>query len=205
MPVSSAIRSPFESMGRSVQSDVNFALSRVFVSSSLYFDQTSKVMSGAYILKSPKNGRIRPVPLSPRCVAALQAHRARQNERRLRAGGAEYRTDLDIVVSTAKDEPLHPDRFTANFRRLSRSAGVPVSRPHCLRHTCASPALAGGVNPLAISQILGHHDASFTLRQYGHSLPDSLEQAAFALDAAVVADDAEVGDVKTDAVQKVRG
>lgn len=38
--------------------------------------------------------------------------------------------------------------------------------PHDLRHTCASLAVSSGANVLAVSRMLGHKDASVTLRIY---------------------------------------
>ena len=43
---------------------------------------------------------------------------------------------------------------------------------HDVRHTFGSRLFAAGWNVLAISRVLGHHSADFTLRTYVHALPD---------------------------------
>lgn len=85
--------------------------------------------------------------------------------------GPKYKIGYDLVFAAEEGELIHPERFTATFRRAIKGAGLPDCGPHTLRHTCATLALAAGANPLVISQALGHHDPGFTLRQYAHVLP----------------------------------
>ena len=54
---------------------------------------------------------------------------------------------------------------------------------HTLRHTHASQLLAAGVNPLAVSQRLGHSSPSVTLNIYAHLLPQMTNDAENALNA----------------------
>ncbi|NIH81710.1 tyrosine-type recombinase/integrase [Amycolatopsis viridis] len=54
--------------------------------------------------------------------------------------------------------------------------------PHQLRHYYASVTLADGVNIKELAEYLGHHDPSFTLKQYAHMLPDSHDRAREAVD-----------------------
>ena len=54
------------------------------------------------------------------------------------------------------------------------AAGVPEAGFHDLRHTYGSRLFAAGWNMLAISRMLGHHSASFTLRTYVSCLSDDL-------------------------------
>jgi Phage integrase family len=44
----------------------------------------------------------------------------------------------------------------------------PDIRPHGLRHTAATLLLLEGVQPLVVSEILGHANVAFTLATYGH-------------------------------------
>ena len=79
---------------------------------------------------------------------------------------------------------VFPDRVgghadARNIRRrvwdkAAATAGIPGARFHDLRHTYGSRLFAGGWNVLAISRVLGHHSASFTLRTYIHCLSDDL-------------------------------
>lgn len=47
-------------------------------------------------------------------------------------------------------------------------ADVPRIRPHDLRHTYASMAIASGMDVAELARRLGHTNPGFTLRQYVH-------------------------------------
>jgi len=47
-------------------------------------------------------------------------------------------------------------------------AHLPYIRPHDLRHTAATLLLLEGVQPLVVSEMLGHPSVAFTLSTYGH-------------------------------------
>ena len=49
---------------------------------------------------------------------------------------------------------------------------------HELRHTQATQLLANGVDVKTVQSRLGHSDASLTLNQYAHAIPDNDEKAA---------------------------
>ncbi len=81
-------------------------------------------------------------------------------------------------------DPLRPDLPTApqaaynHMKALLERAGLPSIRFHDLRHTFATRALAGGVDPKTLSDILGHTKASFTLDTYTHVTGDMQQRAA---------------------------
>lgn len=60
----------------------------------------------------------------------------------------------------------------SNLRRALHSwaakAEVDLIRPHDLRHTYASMAIAAGMTPADLARQLGHTDAGFTMRKYVH-------------------------------------
>lgn len=53
---------------------------------------------------------------------------------------------------------------------------------HQLRHWYASTQLASGTNIRELADILGHANPAFTLRVYGHLMPDSFDRARQAMD-----------------------
>jgi integrase len=50
---------------------------------------------------------------------------------------------------------------------LLKKAGLPYIRPHDLRHAAATLLLLEGVQPLVVSERLGHASVAFTLSTYG--------------------------------------
>lgn len=74
-----------------------------------------------------------------------------------------------------------------NFRKrvwtpATIKAGVAPLRPHDLRHTCASLAIAAGADVKVLQRMLGHASAALTLDRYGHLMPGQAESVADRLD-----------------------
>jgi integrase len=134
--------------------------------------------------KAPKSGKARVIAMPTIVLEALRRQKARQNEARLRAGSA-YQTGLDLVIAAEDGSPINPGRLASAFRQIVKKAGLPHCGLHTMRHTAATLALSAGANPLVISQMLGHHDPGFTLRQYAHALPTMQAQAASEMDATL--------------------
>jgi len=111
-------------------------------------------------------GSERAIPLRPRIVDLLRAHRARQNERRLRLG--EVWSDHDLVFASDVGTPIMARNLVRDYDRWVELAGVKRIRIHDLRHTFASIALASGINPKVIAEILGHAKTSTTMDIYAH-------------------------------------
>ncbi|MCW2539469.1 MAG: Integrase [Frankiales bacterium] len=66
-------------------------------------------------------------------------------------------------------------RDPAAFDRAAEAIGLPGLRPHELRHTAASLAIAAGADIKVVQKMLGHKSATMTLDQYGHLFDDRLE------------------------------
>ncbi|MCA0331670.1 MAG: site-specific integrase [Actinobacteria bacterium] len=116
---------------------------------------------------TPKTGKgRRRVALDPATVAALRAHRSRQNQERLAFGGA-YE-ELDLVVCREDGHPLHPKSLSYYFGQRSKRLELPRIRLHDLRHTHATLALRAGVHPRVVQERLGHANVSITLDTYSH-------------------------------------
>lgn len=60
----------------------------------------------------------------------------------------------------------------------------PVVVPYSLRHTAVSLSISAGANVLAVQRMLGHKDASVTLKEYADLFPDDLEAVSGKLDDA---------------------
>jgi integrase len=103
-------------------------------------------------VKIPKSRRT--IPLPTITIAALKAHRARQNEERLMA--RQHWQDHGLVFSTMRGTPQDGNNVRVRFQRLVEQAGLPHQRFHDLRHACASLRLAQNVHPRVVMEVLGH-------------------------------------------------
>lgn len=79
---------------------------------------------------------------------------------------------------------MHKDVWRAKwFAPAVQETGLGDVRPHDLRHTAASLAIANGALILDVSRMLGHESPAFTLRIYGHLVDRHLDEIAERMDA----------------------
>ena len=128
-------------------------------------------------LTEPKSERSRRVIALPTVVVtALEAHRKRQLEMRMAAGGDWQ--DTGLVFTSRRGTPLEACGVSHEFRAILTCAGLPVIRFHDLRHTAATLLLAQGVSPRTIMETLGHSQISLTMDTYAHVMPTLQQDAA---------------------------
>lgn len=126
--------------------------------------------------KAARSKRTVPVELlHPGSMALLRSMRARQASDRLAAGSA-YQDNSNVIVD-ALGVPVPPERFTREFCRLSREAGVAVVKLHWLRHTLATIMHRAGVEAADAAAVLGHSTAVH-LTYYVTSTPAGVSRAA---------------------------
>lgn len=121
---------------------------------------------GVIYRKSTKSEEIRELPLSALATEALAAQEV-QREADRTAAGSSYE-DHDLVFPDENGHRLRPMAVTDAFRRSATRFGLQGCTLHTLRHTAATWLLAGGADVRTTSSILGHADASTTLRIYSH-------------------------------------
>lgn len=97
------------------------------------------------------------------------------------------REPWDLVFPPRRGEYLGPGELRWAFDPAATTIGVPGLKPHELRHTCASLAIASGANIKVVQRLLGHKTAALTLDRYGHLYGDDLDAVAEAFDATVKA------------------
>jgi integrase len=118
----------------------------------------------------------RELELRPFAVAALRAHRARQLEHRLAAGG-DWK-DHGLVFATSLGTPIVPRNLTRSLKALLKKAGLPTTtRFHDLRHSCGTLLHSQGVPARAIAEVLGHTQLRTTER-YTHATQAMVRDAA---------------------------
>jgi integrase len=126
----------------------------------------------------------RSLALDPATLAALQEHKAQQEQERADVGPAWM--DSGLVFTRPDGAPIHPDLITDWFRRLARNAGLPPIRLHDVRHSYATAALAAGVPAKVVSERLGHANIAITLDVYSHVIPGMDEAAANAVASLIL-------------------
>lgn len=96
-----------------------------------------------------------------------------------------FENAMNLVFSNSFGKPLLTSNFLQRvFYPILSAAGITREgiNMHTLRHTHASQLLAAGVNPLAVSQRLGHSSPTVTLNIYAHLLPQTKNAADIALE-----------------------
>lgn len=76
------------------------------------------------------------------------------------------------------EQPISPASAYRKLKIILKHAGLPLIRFHDLRHTFATHATHGGVDPKTLAGILGHTNASFTLDTYTHVTNDMQKAAS---------------------------
>jgi integrase len=90
----------------------------------------------------------------------------------------------DLVFGDSIHYLPRPKSRDGWFQGAVNRARVQKITPHDLRHTCASLAVSAGANVLALARMLGHKDASVTLRVYSDLFDTDLDALADVMDTA---------------------
>jgi integrase len=145
----------------------------------------------------PKGGKERDVPLPETVSFALAGHITRHEPVEITLpwkslDGPPVTASL-LFVNARSGQALNRLRFNQHvWRPALVSAGIPLGREngmHALRHFYASVLLDAGESIKALSEYLGHHDPSFTLRTYTHLMPNSEARTRAAVDRVFRAPD----------------
>lgn len=141
-----------------------------------------KDVSSRRSLGRPKTAHSRrTIPLTPRAVAALKHHRIEQMKER-QAHGLDWNRDQLVFVTTTGNPYARTNWRAQHYVRIIERAQLPYIRPHDLRHTAATLLLLEGVQPLVVSEMLGHASVAFTLATYGHVQAGMRKQARDAME-----------------------
>lgn len=88
-----------------------------------------------------------------------------------------------FVFGASPSRPFTESAVRNRTQRAWRKAGLTRITLHEARHTCASIFIAAGMNPKALSEMLGHSDISTTFNIYGHLMPGARDEARELVDA----------------------
>lgn len=118
-------------------------------------------------------------------MAALKAHRLRQNEERLRTG--ELWDDRGLVFPNRVGRPINPSNFYhREFMVLLKTAGLDNLgfTFHSLRHTFATTLFRKREHPKVVQSLLGHSSITQTMDTYSHLMDGMGGDALDGLDEA---------------------
>ena len=150
----------------------------------LHVRHTLTRVGKAWELSEPKTDRSRrALELPAVAQTALQEHRVRQWEERLKAGP--LWEEHGFVFCTPMGKPLDGSNVTHALHRLLAGAGLRRQRFHDLRHAAASLLLAQGLQLREIMELLGHSQIALTANLYTHLMPAMKKEAATRMDAAL--------------------
>ena len=142
---------------------------------------TRVLVAGEVIVKGPKSKRgARSFRLSAEDVAALRAMKARQASEALAAGPGTYEPS-GFVVCDELGQPVKPDWYSREFRKLSRRAGLPDIELHGLRRTLNAELEAAGVSPNSRASLLGHR-VETNQASYLDAVQQGIDAATAAID-----------------------
>lgn len=154
---------------------VDFAKGRITINQQL--QQEKAKGSRYYIASSTKSGKPRTIEPPPIAFEYLRAERRKQSENRLKAGPLWSNPD-DLVFTDETGKHYTIFMFYRRFKRIAVSIGRPDARPHDLRHTAATVAIASGADIKSVQDMLGHATASFTLNVYAHTSEQMMKDTA---------------------------
>lgn len=139
------------------------------------------------VFGTPKNKKVRTIPLDPDMVKLLLRHKASQNREKL--ANREHYRDHGLMFAKSWEhmqrkthslgDPLPLNHIgQRDFDPLIQKAGVKRIKFHGLRHTCATLMLLNGTPVHMVAELLGHKDANETYRTYAHVIPDARKDMA---------------------------
>ena len=159
-------------------------------SGDMHIYQQLQRVDGEWIIQEPKTESAnRVLELPDLCMTALQTHRQRQREDRLKAGKDWVETGL--VFTTYQ---LHRGRGKVGsyldqkninrvLYRLLEQIDAPRLSAHALRHSAVSILIAEGMRGEEIQQLVGHAEQRTTLDLYGHLMKRTAVKAARHMEA----------------------
>lgn len=143
--------------------------------------------SDGMALKEPKtqSGK-RTVPVDARFLAKLRRWEAVQ-EKHL----AELRLKPTVntpVVTSETGGFMHPENLNRWWRKHRSELGLENFTLHQFRHTYASVLVGEGADPKSVQSLIGHSDATFTMKLYTHHNIENERRATLKIAGVIYGD-----------------
>lgn len=95
-----------------------------------------------------------------------------------RTGETNYLVMKDLVfINFRTGEPAKNSSYDTHLYKLCDDAGIKRFCMHALRHTYATRAIEGGMQPKVLQKLLGHKSIKTTMDRYVHVTDDSMTSA----------------------------
>lgn len=128
--------------------------------------QLQKQRNGQFVfIDTTKNGKSRVVPLAPSLLKVLREQKRQQTEWHLAAGEL-WNNPQNLVFTDEVGDHLTHRSVYHEFKKIVKAIGMPSTRFHDLRHSCAIMELQAGVSVKAVQEQLGHYSSAFTMDVY---------------------------------------
>jgi len=153
-----------------------------FEQNTITINKQRQYLSGWGVMeRAPKteNG-IRTVTLSSTAISILKQYRSKQLKDKLKIGSAWKNGDYIFLHPDGSE--IHPSRPYKWFVNFLRRHELPKITFHELRHTNASLLISIGIDPVTLSNRLGHSDKNITLNTYSHVIKSKEAQVANEID-----------------------
>lgn len=130
-----------------------------------------------YIADTTKSGKPRTIEPPAIAFEYLRSEHLRQQQNRLLAGSV-WDNEWNLVFTNEIGRHIAFATFYTHFKKIVAGIGRPDARPHDLRHTAATVAIASGSDIKSVQDLLGHATASFTLNVYAHTSEKMMQDTA---------------------------
>ena len=89
----------------------------------------------------------------------------------------EHKNQSNFLFISRKNNPIHVNTIRDIVTKVSTKATGEKINPHGLRHTYGTQQIAGGQDPLYVSQQMGHANLEITTGIYVHQAIESINRA----------------------------
>lgn len=136
------------------------------------------------VLDSTKNDKSRRITPAPYVMLVLREQKQKQLQWENLAGQL-WNNASNLCFTNEFGGALVHGTVSKEYKRIISKVGFSDSRFHDLRHSYAVAALSSGDDVKTVQENLGHHDAGFTLNQYGHVTEKMKKESARRMEAFI--------------------